>query len=189
MRELMVPGTTTVDDQENLTDAVWAHAERFGNNITFRRRVDGSWTDITARDFADQVTAVAKGLIAAGIERGDRIALLSATRYEWTLLDYAIWAVGGSTVPIYETSSPEQVEWILSDSGAKAVVVETQAHRELVQVCAGRSAESVRVWQIDPVDDPAAAIVQLTALGAEVSTDLVRERANAVRAGDLATII
>jgi long-chain acyl-CoA synthetase len=192
VREFTVPATTTVDDQENLTDSVWANAERFAGSVSFRRRVDGGWMDVTAREFADQVTAVAKGLIAAGIEHGDRIALLSKTRYEWTLVDYAIWAAGGSTVPIYETSSPEQVEWILSDSGAKAVVVETRAHRDMVQGLVDRLGEPALVWQIDPAtssSSPASGIDELTALGAGISDDAVRERATTVGAEDLATLI
>jgi long-chain acyl-CoA synthetase len=192
VREFTVPATTTVDDQENLTDVVWANAERFAGSVSLRCRADGGWTDVTARQFADQVTAIAKGLIVAGIERGDRIALLSKTRFEWTLLDYAIWAVGGSTVPIYETSSPEQVEWILSDSGAKAVVVETPAHREMVQELVTRLGEPALIWQIDPTTNsagPAAAIEELTALGIEVSDEAVRERATTVGAEDLATLI
>ncbi|MFL6146094.1 MAG: AMP-dependent synthetase/ligase [Pseudonocardiaceae bacterium] len=192
MREFTVPATTTVDDEENLTDAVWANAERFAGSASFRRRVDGGWVDVTAREFAGQVTAVAKGLIAAGIERGDRIALMSKTRYEWTLLDYAIWAAGGSTVPIYETSSAEQVEWILSDSGAKAVVVESPAHREMVQGLVDRLGEPALVWQIDPTTGsgkPGAAIGQLTALGAEINDTAVRERATTVGAEDMATLI
>ncbi len=192
MREFTVPATITVDDQENLTDAVWANAERFASSVSLRRRLDGGWTDVTAGRFADYVTAVAKGLIAAGIESGDRIALLSKTRYEWTLLDYAIWAAGGSTVPIYETSSPEQVEWILADSGAKAIVVETRAHREIVQDLVDRLGEPVLVWQIEPGTSsgaPAGAIEELTALGTEIGDDAVRERATAVSADDLATLI
>ncbi|MGH3694360.1 MAG: AMP-dependent synthetase/ligase [Pseudonocardiaceae bacterium] len=189
MREFTVPATTTVDDQENLTDAVWANAERFAGDTSFRRRIGDTWADVTAREFADQVIRVAKGLIAAGIERGDRIALLSKTRYEWTLLDYAIWAAGGSTVPIYETSSPEQVEWILADSGAKAIVVETPAHREMVQVLVDRLGSSALIWQIEPAGDPDAAIEALIALGSEISTDLARERAGSVGAEDLATLI
>jgi long-chain acyl-CoA synthetase len=189
VREFTVPATTTVDDQENLTDAVWANAERFAGNTSFRRRVNGGWIDVTARDFADQVLGVARGLIAAGIEHGDRIALLSKTRYEWTLLDYAIWAVGGSTVPIYETSSSEQVEWILSNSGAKAIVVETSTHREMVQVVADRLGSPTLIWQIHPAGDPAAAIEELIALGAEVPPDIARERARAVGAEDVATLI
>ncbi|MGB6161513.1 MAG: AMP-dependent synthetase/ligase [Pseudonocardiaceae bacterium] len=192
MREFTVPATTTVDDQENLTDAVWANAERFAGSISFRRRLDGSWVDITAREFADQVTAAAKGLIAAGIEHGDRIALLSTTCYEWTLLDYAIWAAGGSTVPIYETSSPDQVKWILADSGAKAIVVETPVHRAMVAELIDRLGKPILVWQIAPATNgsgPAAAIDELTVLGAEISDDAVRERATAVGAEDLATLV
>ena len=83
---------------------------------------------MTAAQFLEQVRAVAKGLVAAGVGEGDRVALISKTRYEWTLLDYAIWCAGAVTVPVYETSSAEQVEWILSDSGAAAVVAETAAH-------------------------------------------------------------
>jgi long-chain acyl-CoA synthetase len=192
VREYTVPATTTVDDKENLTDAVWANAERFAGSVSFRRRIDGGWIDVTAREFADQVTAVAKGLIAAGIERGDRVALMSKTRYEWTLLDYAIWATGASTVPIYETSSAEQVEWILSDSGAKAIVVESSAHREMIQVLIDRLGGPALVWQIDQTagtGKPAAAIDQLTTLGAEISDTAVRERATMVGAEDMATLI
>ncbi|MGB8960804.1 MAG: AMP-dependent synthetase/ligase [Pseudonocardiaceae bacterium] len=191
MREFTVPATTTVDEQENLTDVVWANAERFAGTASFRRRIDGGWIDVTAREFARQVTAVAKGLIAAGIERGDRVALMSKTRYEWTLLDYAIWAAGAATVPIYETSSAEQVEWILSDSGAKAVVVESRTHRAMVQGLIDRCGEPALVWQIDPAtsDNVAAAIEELTALGAEISDDAVRDRATSVGAEDLATLI
>ncbi|MGH3945495.1 MAG: AMP-dependent synthetase/ligase [Pseudonocardiaceae bacterium] len=192
MREFTVPATTVVADEENLTDAVWANAERFASSVSFRRRADGGWVDVTARDFAKQVTAVAKGLIASGIERGDRVALLSKTRYEWTLLDYAIWAAGGSTVPIYETSSPEQVEWILSDSGAKAIFVETSAHCAIVHGLVDRLGEPALVWQIEPAPDagrPGAAIDEVTALGVEISDDAVRQRAAEVGAEDLATLI
>ncbi|MGQ0716316.1 MAG: AMP-dependent synthetase/ligase [Pseudonocardiales bacterium] len=192
MREFTVPATTVVADEENLTDAVWANAERFASSVSFRRRVDGGWVDVTARDFAEQVRSVAKGLITSGIERGDRVALLSKTRYEWTVLDYAIWAAGASTVPIYETSSPEQVEWILSDSGAKAVFVETSAHREIVQGLVDRLGQPALVWQIERGPGgagPGAAIDEVTALGAEISDDAVRQRAAAVVAEDLATLI
>src|ERR1700738_4046350 len=102
---------------------VWANAERFPDTVSFRRRVDGSWTDVSAKEFAGQVLNVAKGLVGAGVEPGDRVALMSSTRYEWTLLDYAIWSVGAISVPVYETSSAEQVEWIITDSSATAVIV------------------------------------------------------------------
>ena len=191
MREFSVPATTPVAAEENLTDMVWANAERFGNAVSFRRRVDGTWVDVTARDFAAQVLAVAKGLIASGMQPGDRIGLLSKTRYEWSLLDFAIWSAGGVVVPIYETSSAEQVEWILSDSAAKAVFIETSAHRATVDSVVDRLPEVLHLWQIDGPDSDGAAgaIDELTALGAESSDDDVRERRRLVGADDAATLV
>jgi long-chain acyl-CoA synthetase len=189
VREFTVPATTTVEDHEDLTDAVWDNAERFPHSVSFRRRANHTWSDITAGEFADQVRAVSKGLIASGIERGDRVALLSKTRYEWTLLDYAIWAAGAATVPIYETSSAEQVEWILSDSGAKAVVVETPAHLQLVRAVGERLGGAFRLWHIEPAEGQSGAVDELTRLGAGVDDEAVRQRAATVRAEDQATLI
>lgn len=186
MREFSVPATAAVAPEENLTDMVWANAERFGNAVSFRRQVDGTWVDITARDFAAQVMAVAKGMIAAGIEHGDRIGLVSKTRYEWQLLDFAIWAAGGITVPIYETSSADQIEWILSDSGAKAVFVEAASHRALVDEVVGTLPELRHVWQIE---GSAAAVDELTALGAEITDEQVHERRGQVKADETATLV
>ncbi|MEU5692638.1 long-chain fatty acid--CoA ligase [Actinosynnema sp. NPDC020468] len=191
MREFSVPATATVAAEENLTDMVWANAERFGNAVSFRRRVDGTWVDVTARDFAAQVLAVAKGLVASGLRHGDRVGLMSKTRYEWTLLDFAIWHAGGVVVPIYETSSAEQVEWILGDSGAKAVFVETDAHRATVDSVVAGLPEVRSVWQVDGPSgaDAAGAIDELTALGATVTDDDARARRKEVGADDTATIV
>lgn len=186
MREFSVPATAAVAPEENLTDMVWANAERFGNAVSFRRQVDGTWVDITARDFAAQVMAVAKGLIAAGVELGDRVGLVSKTRYEWSLLDFAIWAAGGVVVPIYETSSADQIEWILSDSGAKAVFVEASSHRALVDEVVGKLPELRHVWQIE---GSAAAVDELTALGAEITDEQVHERRGQVQADHTATLV
>jgi len=186
VREFSVPATAAVAPEENLTDMVWANAERFGNAVSFRRQVDGTWVDITARDFAAQVMAVAKGLLAAGIEHGDRVGLVSKTRYEWQLLDFAIWAAGAITVPIYETSSADQIEWILSDSGAKAVFVETSAHRASVDEVVGKLPELSHVWQIE---GSAAAVDELTALGAEIADEQVHERRKQVQADETATLV
>ncbi len=186
MREFSVPATAEVAPQENLTDMVWANAERFGNAVSFRRQVDGTWVDITARDFAAQVMAVAKGLVAAGLELGDRIGLVSKTRYEWSLLDFAIWAAGGVVVPIYETSSADQIEWILSDSGAKAVFVEASSHRAMVDDVVGKLPELRHVWQIDGA---AAAVDELTALGAEITDEQVHERRGQAKAEHTATLV
>ncbi len=128
MREFSVPPVAVISDTANLTDPVWENAEKYPRTPQFARKVGGRWRDVSCAQFRDEVVAVARGLIAAGIEPGERVALMSRTRYEWTLIDYAIWAAGGVTVPIYETSSPEQVQWILADSGAVACFVETDAH-------------------------------------------------------------
>ena len=186
MREYSAPAGKPVTDDENLADVVWANAERFSDVVSFRRQVEGTWLDVTAKDFADQVAAVAKGLIAAGVGHGDRVALMSKTRYEWTLVDFAIWAAGAVTVPIYETSSPEQVYWILSDSAAKAVVVETGAHRKAVDEISGRLSTLEHTWQIE---GDAPAVDELTALGAEVSDEDLHTRRRSVTANETATIV
>ncbi|MGO1053154.1 AMP-dependent synthetase/ligase [Crossiella sp. CA198] len=184
MREFSVPATATVADEENLTDMVQANAERFATAVSFRRRVDGTWLDVTAKDFAAEVVAVAKGFIAAGIQQGDRIGLLSKTRYEWTLFDYAIWFAGAVSVPIYETSAAAQVEWNLSDSGARAVVVETAAHRSTLDGVRGNLPELKHVWQVE-----AGAVAELVEAGKDIPDAEVHARRAAVRADDLATII
>lgn len=186
MREYSAPAGKPVTDDENLADVVWANAERFSDVVSFRRQVEGTWLDVTAKDFADQVAAVAKGLIAAGVGHGDRVALMSKTRYEWTLVDFAIWAAGAVTVPIYETSSPEQVYWILSDSAAKAVVVETGAHREAVEEISGRLSTLEHTWQIE---GGSPAVDELTALGSEVADEDLHTRRRGVTANETATIV
>ena len=101
--------------------------------MIFQRLVDGAWTDVTCAEAAAQIRSAALGLIAEGVQAGDRVAILSATRYEWVILDYAILSVGAVTVPIYETSSAEQVRWVLEDSGAVLVFTETEAHAQMVK--------------------------------------------------------
>ena len=168
MREYSVPATLRVADDETLVDAVFANAARDESALAYRRRgPDRQWSDVTAGAFAAEVTAVARGLIAAGVEPGDRVALLSRTRYEWTLVDYAILAVGAATVPIYETSSAEQIRWILSDSGAIAVVVETAKHAALVEQVRDELVD-LKVWRIEPEGDEPGAVERLVARGADV---------------------
>lgn len=189
MREFSVPAETGVADDENLTDMVWANAERFGGTVSFRRRINDAWVDVTAAEFADQVLAVAKGLIAAGLEQGDRIGLMSPTRYEWSLLDFAIWSAGCATVPIYETSSADQAEWILGDSGAKAIIVASKAHHDEVAPVVEQLSDVANFWQIDPEDGAAGVIEELTKLGAHIEDQQVHDRRRAVQADDLATLI
>ncbi|NIJ12790.1 long-chain acyl-CoA synthetase [Saccharomonospora amisosensis] len=186
MREYTAPSVQAVAEDENMADVVWVNAERFGDTVSFRRHRDGSWYDVTAREFAAEVLAVAKGLMTSGIGKGDRVGLMSKTRYEWTLLDFAIWAAGAVSVPIYETSSAEQLHWILSDSGAKAVLVETAEHAATLEEVRGRLPELDNAWQIEG-DKPA--VSALSSLGADLADDQVHERRRSVRAADLATIV
>ena len=168
----------------NLTDDVVANARDHGSVELFSRRGPGGWVGVTAVRFHDEVAAVAKGLLAAGIEPGDRVALISKTRYEWTLFDYAIWFAGAVTVPIYETSSAEQVQWILEDSGARAVVAETAEHVARVTEVRGSLTELNHVWSM--ADN---AVDILTRLGHDIpDADLERRRTTA-GPDDLATLI
>jgi long-chain acyl-CoA synthetase len=184
-----------VTASESLTDMVWANAERFGGTIGLRRRTDGSWLDVTTREFAGQVLDVAKGLIAAGLRPGDRIALYAATRYEWTLFDFAAWAAGCQTVPIDPAAPAEEVEWVLSDSGACAVVLETTAHRETLRRIVDRLPDLGWVWQLDGSVEGdldagvVPAVAELTELGAEVDDAVAHERRRAVAADAVATLV
>lgn len=184
MRELTVPPVVTVADDANMTDMVWDNAENYPDTVQFSRRRAAEWEPVTARQFRDEVVAVTRGLIAAGIQPGDRVGLMSRTRYEWTLIDYAIWAAGGVTVPVYETSSSDQVEWIMGDSGATACVVETAEHRAVLDEVSDRIDGLKQIWVID--DD---AVGTLIADGDTVSPDTVETRRHSRRADDLATLI
>jgi long-chain acyl-CoA synthetase len=193
VREFSVPGVVDVEQRDNLLVALYDNAEQHGSSPVYRRRAaSGGWTYVSAAQFAGEVTAVARGLIAAGVEPGDRVALLSRTRYEWTLVDYAILAAGAVTVPIYETSSDEQVEWILADSGAVAVVVESAAHSAVVTGVRDRISTLRLTWQIEPpagAPDTPGAIEQLVALGRHTPADEVMARRREIYADDLATLI
>lgn len=184
MREYSVPVLVDVPASANLTDTVFHRAEQEPGTVVLRRKVGDGWAAVTAGEFRDQVAAVAKGLIAAGVEPGDRVALMSRTRYEWTVIDYAIWAAGAASVPIYETSSPDQVRWILSDSGAKAAFVELDTHRETVREAMSDLPELKHLWHIDN-----GATGELAASGAEVTDETLAERRSGCGTADLATIV
>ena len=190
MREYIVPAISSVGAEESLSDAVYDNAERFPNSVSFRRKVDGCWVEVTAQQFAEQVTAVARGLIAGGVALGDRVAILSRTRFEWTLIDYAISAVGATTVPIYQTSSATQIAWILSDSGAVAIALESDEHYVLVNQLRAQLPELRHVWQIEPSDGTTnTAVDHLVAAGAAIPESEVAKRRAEVRVDDLATLI
>ena len=183
MREYSVPALVDVPATAGLTDIVYRRGQQEPHAVMLRKRLgEGRWQDITAREFRDQVTGLAKGLIAAGIEAGDRVGLMSRTRYEWTLIDYAIWAAGAVTVPVYETSSAEQVEWILGDSGATAVFAESTRHADLITSVRGGLTGLKQIWLIDDLQ-------QLTADGGGIPDEQAEHRRASRATADLATII
>jgi long-chain acyl-CoA synthetase len=184
VRESSVPLKVELPDTANLTDVPFARAADHPGQVVFRRKDGESWRPITALAFRNEVVGLAKGLIASGIAPGDRVALMSRTRYEWTLIDYAIWAAGAITVPIYETSSAEQIEWIIGDSGAKAAFVETGKHEATVESVRASLPRFTEVWCVD-----GGAIGGLIQRGSQVADAAVYERRSTARAADLATII
>ena len=160
----------------------WARTQP--DRVMVSVRHDGAWQDLTASELQRRVDALAKGFVAAGIDVGDRVGLMSRTRLEWTLTDLALWTVGAVPVPIYETSSTEQVRWICQDSGAVAVVVEDAAMMATVSH-ARDGLDGLRdVWQIET-----GSLAELAAAGAEVADEALEQRRTALDRGDLATII
>jgi long-chain acyl-CoA synthetase len=184
MREYSSPLNVEIPTTGNLTDDVVKNAAESPESVAFARRRDGSWEDVTASEFLDEVRAVAKGLVAAGIQVGDRVAIISKTRYEWTLVDYAIWFAGAVTVPVYETSSVDQIEWILGDSGAVAVVAESEAHLERIADRRGTLTAIEHIWSFAD-----GAVEELVRLGSNVSDDDLEARRTTAEPGDLATLI
>src|SRR2546429_214617 len=174
----------TMGAAANLTDLVWDGAAEEPDTVLLARRTDAGWQDVTCAEFRTEVVALARGLIAAGIEPGDRVGLMSRTRYEWTLVDFAIWAAGAITVPIYETSSAEQVQWILSDSGAVACVGEPPAHAATTATVRDRVPALRDVWQIED-----GALEGLVEAGKPVDAGRIEETRHTAGADDLATII
>jgi long-chain acyl-CoA synthetase len=184
VREYTVPTQVTVDPNSNVADAVYENADLEPDRVVFSRKIDNKWTEVTARDFRDQVMALAKGFMAAGLEPGDRVGIMSRTRYEWTLSDYAIWSAGGVPVPIYETSSPEQIAWNLGDSGATALIVETDEHRKAFDGVASELPDIKNVWSID-----AGSLADLAHSGTGVTDEELTQRRRTLTAESLATII
>jgi long-chain acyl-CoA synthetase len=183
VREYSIPALVDVPASVSLSDVVFRRAGSQPDAVVIRRPGGGGpWQDVTAAQFRDEVTALAKGLVAAGIEPGERVALMSRTRYEWTLVDYAIWTAGAITVPIYETSSTEQIQWILSDSGARAAFAETPAHADAI-----RQAGVPAVTDVWVIDGPGGLAISPDA--ASVTDEQLERHRTARKADDLATII
>ncbi|MEI6308002.1 MAG: long-chain fatty acid--CoA ligase, partial [Actinomycetes bacterium] len=166
----------------NLTNLIAERAHFEPERVLVSRPVGDGWQAVTAKDYEEEIKAVAKGLIAAGINVGDRVAIMAKTRYEWTVLDFAIWYAGAVSVPIYETSSAEQVDWILTDSAAVAIIVETPALVELVKPVMPAGCKNI--WNITYN-----ALATLTNDGSDVSDDEISKRRAALKPESLATLI
>ena len=182
MNEITIPPLIPAATAGNLTNLIAERAWFEPNRIIMSRPVGEGWAQVTAREVETEVREVAKGLIAAGIQFGDRVGLMSRTRYEWTILDFAIWYAGAITVPIYETSSAEQIDWILNDSGAVGLIVETPTNRELAQsVLPGHTKH---VWTIT---EDALGILRNT--GKHIGDEEIERRRSALKPEHLATLI
>ncbi len=180
--EFGIPALAEIPPSASLTDTVFRRAETEPGAVVLRRRAGAGWQDVTAAKFRAEVTALARGLMAAGILPGDRVALMSRTRYEWTLIDYASWAAGAVTVPVYETSSAEQVEWILSDSSACAIFAETTAHKDIISSVRDRLPGLTHVWMTGALDT-------LAPEAAQIGAEQLEQRRTGRTAADLATIV
>ncbi|MFD5077979.1 AMP-dependent synthetase/ligase [Streptomyces sp. NPDC058371] len=164
-------------------DLPFTNAAETPEAVVLRRKQGGTWRPVTAAAFAREVTATAKGLIAAGLEPGGRVAVMSRTRYEWTVLDFAVWAAGGQSVPVYATSSPDQIEWIVGDSGARFVFTETPENTAAVTTGTAGHPEPPRIWEIE-----AGALPELVALGRDIPDAEVTKRRAALTLDTVATI-
>jgi long-chain acyl-CoA synthetase len=183
--EFETPAVVAPDPDANTTDLLVDRLAATPDSVLFSLPTgDGGWSPVTTREFYDQVIALAKGLVAAGIEPGDKIGLMCKTRYEWTLIDFATWFAGAVLVPIYETSSPAQVRWNLSDSGAIGVILETADHFARFDEVHPELPAIRSVWQIDLGD-----LDKLVAAGTGVTDEEIERRRNLAVGSDIATLI
>ncbi len=187
MRELSVPARFDVDERESIAAIVFEHERDDPEFVIYQRLIDGNWTDVTCAQAADQIRSAALGLISLGVQPGDRVSIFSATCYEWAILDLAILAVGGVTVPIYETSSAEQVRWVLQNSEAVVAFTQTDAHAAMVTELTGALPALRRVLHIDGSGPKA--LDQLMAEGTSVDKAELTARLDGLRSTDAATLI
>jgi long-chain acyl-CoA synthetase len=187
VREFSVPASFSVGEHDNIVSSVFSHERDDPDHVILSRLVDGAWTDVTCKQAADQIRSAALGLIAQGVKPGDRVALLSATRYEWPILDFAILAAGAVTVPIYETSSAEQVKFVLADSGAVLILAETDAHADKIEHLLEELPELRKVLRIEGSGTPA--LEALAEAAKSVDAKDLDDRLAGIKAADPATLI
>ncbi|RAX46655.1 long-chain fatty acid--CoA ligase [Arthrobacter sp. AQ5-06] len=187
MREFSVPPLVVVPPETNITDLVLRQAAKPSNPALFSRLDSaGAWRDVSATDFLADVSALAKGLMASGVGAGDRVGIMSRTRYEWALIDFAIWFAGAVSVPIYETSSPSQVAWNLGDSGAVAAFGEAAHHEDIIRQAATSEGLTAlqHVWQLE-----GGGLDAVREAGRDVSDADLEARRSSARLSDVATLI
>ncbi|MEN8655888.1 AMP-dependent synthetase/ligase [Streptomyces sp. 21So2-11] len=185
VREASVPALARPVRRGSLADIPFDNAREAPADVVLgRKRPDGSWRDMTAAEFAADVLAVAKGLVAEGLRPGDRIAIMSRTTYEWTLLDFASWAAGLVTVPIYPTSSAFQTRWILQDSGAVACAIESAEQARVVSAERQNLPDLAHLWEFDT-----GAVDRLRAAGRKVPDEVVIARRSGLAPESVATLI
>ncbi|CAL9634904.1 Long-chain-fatty-acid--CoA ligase FadD15 [Streptomyces sp. enrichment culture] len=185
MREITSPPPALAPPVGGLADVVFQYAEEDPSYVALGRKDDtGRWRDVTSSEFRDEVLALAKGLLAGGVRFGDRVAIMSRTRYEWTLFDFALWTIGAQVVPVYPTSSAEQCSWMLHDAEVTAAVVEHEDHAMTIATVIDRLPRMRRLWQLD-----AGAVQELYDAGAHLDDEVVHRHRRAVTPDSVATVI
>lgn len=184
MIDSSMPRLIEGDPSDSLADLPGRNAAKDPQRVAFTIKESGAWRDVTTSQFNHEARALAKGLVAKGLGEGDRLAIMARTRYEWTLLDFATWMAGGVPVPIYETSSPEQVAWITKDAGVRFLVVETAQHASVADEARAEVPGIEQVWVIDHSD-----LESITAEGAQVTDGQLDERIAGRDRASIATII
>jgi long-chain acyl-CoA synthetase len=185
MKSYELPSLVESPNHENITDLLIQRVKKTPSIPLFGvEDSPGVWRDVSAQAFLEQVQDLARGFIAAGIKPGDAVGLMSRTRYEWALIDFALWFAGAVSVPIYETSAPAQIEWVLSDSDAVALIVETKEHQDRFEKIKANTPLVKQLWRLD--DD---SLFKLVGLGKTVSQDAVEQARTSRGLDDLATII
>ncbi|WP_340384960.1 AMP-dependent synthetase/ligase [Streptomyces sp. SS7] len=185
MREFTNPPLALAPPVGGLADVVFQHAQEDPLHVALGRKdEDGRWRDVTSSEFRDEVLALAKGLLARGVRFGDRVAIMSRTRYEWTLFDYALWTIGAQVVPVYPTSSAEQCYWMLYDAECTAAVVEHEDHAMTIATVIDRLPQLRQLWQLDE-----GCVQELYDAGASVEDEVVHRHREAVTPESVATVI
>ena len=191
MKVFSSPAEVIVDPSLNLTSLVERHRANSADPVLYRRQMSpGNWQPVRASEFYRMVADLAKGMIAAGIRPGDRVGIMSRTRFEWTVIDFAIWYAGAISVPVYETNAPAQAAWALSHSEATAVFVEDEKllgrikEAEELSASAEEPMQLKHRWVIENGD-----LDELSARASEVSDEQLEQARTRATCDDIATIV